>query len=187
MVFSAASNRSCVIPWPRTVCGTLSVWASAGVRPGEAEPQACSIRWGPRPAAPSPSCEPEREAPGKEAKAPGDLWKAEPSAVPLLQRFQTPAGDCTGPQPGPAIFWAKTTPILSSFTIFLGTVGTDDLRYLFPPSGEDGRPHRWGRKAPATSPSPTGLNQRARPSPSSEPGVGAGLIRFLRLSRTLCY
>lgn len=33
---------------------------------------------------------------------------------------------------------------------------------------------------------PTRLNQRVRLSPS-EPGVGAGLIRFLRFSKTLYY
>ncbi|CAD7688541.1 unnamed protein product [Nyctereutes procyonoides] len=30
MVFSAAAERCCVILWLRVVCGTLSVWASAG-------------------------------------------------------------------------------------------------------------------------------------------------------------
>ena len=89
-----------------------------GVRPGEAEPQACSVRWGPGPAVPSPSpCEAEREAPGLEAKAQGDLRQAEPSASPLMQRIQTPAGSSAGAQPGLLFFWADTTPLPSVFPL----------------------------------------------------------------------
>lgn len=34
VVFSATSELSCVIPWPRVVRGMLSVWASSGGQAG---------------------------------------------------------------------------------------------------------------------------------------------------------
>lgn len=69
MLFSAASGRSCVILWPCVVCGTLSVWASAGS--GQVKPRPKPVAWvGAAGSSPSALGEPEREAPGKDAKAP---------------------------------------------------------------------------------------------------------------------
>lgn len=70
MLFSAASEWCCVILWLRVVCGMLSVWASAGS--GRVKPRPKPVAWdGSGQQHPSPSGEPEREAPSEDAKAPG--------------------------------------------------------------------------------------------------------------------
>lgn len=136
---------------------------------------------------PSPSGAPEREAPGKDAKAPADLRRAEPRAMPLIQRFQTrqtagPGWPCCSP--------AKTTPILSPFSVFIGTVGADDLWPSLPLVPwqmplETTREHTDGRESlHEAAPGPTRLSQRVRPGPSA--WGGAGLSRLCDLTKPWC-
>lgn len=121
---------------PVAACG---VWGAerVGLRGGQARLSPGPSPWRPMGSSASgpptpPSCEWEREAPGKEAKARVDLWRVEPPVIPLIQCCRMPACNAAGLQASPATCWAETALILSTFHIFVGTVGADDLRLPLP-------------------------------------------------------
>lgn len=94
-----------------------------------------------------------------------DLWRAEPSAVPLMQPVRTPARQAAGPV-------RQTRPILSTSSVSGGAVGADDLRHLFsrawPMPPETTGKHPDGREGlHGAAPGPTRPKQRVRPCPPS--------------------